>query len=233
MAKTPAVNPEVNEPVNNGLNLSGISLATYKFAGGSSSQKGLAVEIYGFVPNWLEGNVDKTIMAQVDRGLLLRHKENTYAEYGYAEINGSKHFVLVSEVIDGSVTPTIDPELRKKCSNVMRLDSDHALSYTGQEFGNIKKVDGDIEKYDAIKLWRTRGSKYMSNVKREITSKIKSIVSPEVKGRAVIADFADHATEVFGDLKKRCKTSLDARGDTTANPDKFDKGIKAFWAVYK
>ena len=232
MAKTPAVNPEVKEPVNNGLNLDSLQTSVYKFAGTSGSQKILAKEIFAEVPNWLDGKLDASVTDRVNRALLLRHKEISYAEYGYAEINGSKHFVKVSETIDGQVS-LIDPELRNKCSNVMRLDSDHALSYTGQEFGNIKKVDGDIEKYDAIKLWRTRGSKYMSNVKREITSKIKSIVNPEVKGRAVIADFADHATEVFGDLKKRCKTSLDARGDTTANPDKFAQGIKAFWAIYK
>ena len=231
MAKKTIVETEVKEPVNNGLNLDGLQTSVYKFAGLSGGQKSLAKEILGFVPNWLDGKLDASVTDRVNRALLLRHKEISYAEYGYAEINGSKHFVKVSETIDGQVS-LIDPDLRNKCSNIMRLDAGHALSYTGQEFGKIKK-DGDIEKYQAFSEWRTRGSKYISNVTSEITRKIKAIVMPEVKGRAVISDFADHVTEVFGDLKKRCKTSLDARGDTTANPDKFAQATKAFWVAYK
>ena len=232
MAKKTIVEIEVKEPVNNGLNLDSLQTSVYKFAGTSGSQKILAKEIFAEVPNWLDGKLDASVTDRVNRALLLRHKEISYAEYGYAEINGSKHFVKVSETIDGQVS-LIDPELRNKCSNVMRLDAGHALSYTGQEFGNIKKKEGDIEKYQAFAEWRTRGSKYISNVTGEITRKIKAIINPETKGRAVITDFVDHTTVVFGELKKRCKTSLDARGDTTANPDKFAQGIKAFWAIYK
>ena len=231
MAKTPAVNPEVKEPVNNGLNLDGLQTAVYKFAGLSGSSTSIAKEIYSFVPNWLDGDLDSSITSRVNRALLLRHKEISYAEFGYAEINGSTHFVKVYELIDGAETQ-IDPELRKKCKNVMRIDADHALSYTGQEYGKLK-TNGDLDKHKAIGEWRTKGSKYMSNVKGEITRKIKSLVAPETKGRAVIADFTDHLTEVFADLKKRCKTSVEARGDTTADPDKFARALKEFWAEYK
>ena len=231
MVKKTIVETEVKEPVNNGLNLDGLQTAVYDFAGTSSSQKTLAKEIFAFVPNWLDGNLDASITSRVNRALLLRHKEISYAEYGYAEINGSSHFVMVYELVDG-VETQIDPELRKKCKNIMRIDSDHALSYSGQEFGKLKK-DGHTEKYLAFNVWRKRGSKYISNVKGEITRKIKAIVTPDSKGRAVIADFSDWLTDSFKDAKKRCKTSLEARGDTTANPDKFAQGIKAFWDVYK
>ena len=230
MAKKTIVETEVKEPVNNGLNLDGLQTAIYDFAGTSGSQKTLAKEILAFVPNWLDGELDSSITSRVNRALMLRHKEISYAEYGYAEINGSSHFVMVYELVDG-VETQIDPELRKKCKNIMRIDSDHALSYSGQEFGKLKK-DGHTEKYLAFSVWRKRGSKYISNVKGEITRKIKAIITPETKGRAVIADFVDHATDTFKDLKARCKTSLEARGDTTANPDKFAQGMKAFWAEY-
>ena len=79
MAKTPAVNPEVKEPVNNGLNLDGLQTAVYEFASLSGSSTSIAKAIYSFVPNWLDGDLDSSITSRVNRALLLRHKEISYS----------------------------------------------------------------------------------------------------------------------------------------------------------
>jgi hypothetical protein len=76
------------------------------------------------------------------------------------------------------------------------------------------------------------GSKYISNVKSKITTQIKELIAPDSVTRSSVADFTDWLTDSFKDAKKRCKTSKDSRGDTTANPDKFDGAVKAFWDKY-
>lgn len=230
MAKTnkPVVENEVN-PVNNGANLEGLELAVYKFTGTLSEQKSLARQVLEFVPNWLDGNLDKSVTARIDRASLLRHKEIAYGEYGYVELNGAKQFLCFYQVSNGAVV--IDaPKLKEKCANVIRLDADHCLSYTGQQFGALKKEDAD--KHKVFAEWRKVGSKYISNVKGNITTKIKELTKPDSVTRASVADFSDWLTDSFKDAKKRCKTSKDSRGDTTANPDKFDSAVKAFWDKY-
>ena len=232
MAKnTKPVLPEVEvpNPSSNGSNLEGLELAVYKFTGTLSEQKSLARQVLEFVPNWLDGNLDKSVTARIDRASLLRHKELAYGEYGYVELNGAKQFLCFHKVSNGAVILD-EPKLKEKCANVMRIDADHCLSYTGQQFGALKKEDAD--KHKVFAEWRTMGSKYISNVKGKITTQIKELTKPDSVTRASVADFSDWLTDSFKDAKKRCKTSKDSRGDTTANPDKFDKAVKAFWDEY-
>jgi hypothetical protein len=231
MAKNKPVVPEVEvpNPSTNGLNLDGLQTDIYKFAGLVGEQKGLARSILDKVPNWLDGNIDKSVTERIDRALLLRHKEISYGEYGYVELNGSKQFLCFHKVSNGNIEVD-EPKLKEKCANVMRIDADHALSYTGQQYGALKKEDAD--KHKVFGDWRSVGQKYCSNVKRNITTQIKELVRPNSVTRSSVADFEPHAKEVFADLKKRCRTSKDARGDTTANPDRFDGAVKAFWDYY-
>ena len=224
------VNGNVAEPINVGLNLDNLQTAVYKFAGLLDDQKGLARQVLELVPNWADGNLDKSITARVDRACLLRHKEISYGEYGYVELNGARQFLCFSKVINGSADPTIDGKLKERCANVIRLDADHCLSYTGQQFGALKKEDAD--KYKVFAEWRKAGSKYCSNVKSSITRQIKALISPDSVTRDSIADFAVWLADEFKTAKKRCKTSKESRSDTTANPDKFDSAVKAFWTAY-
>ena len=223
------VNGDVAEPINVGLNLDGLQTAVYQFAGLVGEQRGLARTIAELVPNWSSGNVDKSITERVDRALYLRHKELSWGEYGYVELNGAKQFLCFYKQVNGAIEIN-EPKLKEKCSNVIRVDSDHASSYTGQQFGALKKEDAD--KYKVFAEWRKAGSKYCSNVKSSITRQIKALVSPESTTRSSIADFADWLADEFKDAKSRCKTSKDSRGDTTADPDKFDLAVKAFWTAY-
>ena len=110
---------KANDVVVNGSNLTPIASAVYKFAGFKAEQSTLARRILELVPNWLEG-IDAVVEEQIKRALLLRHRElpNGQAEYGYVEMNGSKHFVKVT------------PDMAKKPANIMRLNADIALSYT-------------------------------------------------------------------------------------------------------
>lgn len=230
MAKNnkPVVENEVN-PSSNGLNLDGLETAVYKFAGTLTEQKSLARQVLELVPNWLDGNLDKSITARVDRASLLRHKEISWGEYGYVELNGARQFLCFYKESNGAIVHN-EPKLKEKCANVIRLDADHCLSYTGQQFGAIKKEDAD--KHKVFAEWRTAGSKYISNVKGKITTQIKELTKPDSTTRASVADFSDWLGDSFKDAKKRCKTSKDSRGDTTANPDRFDGAVKAFWDYY-
>lgn len=231
MAKNtkPEVEVEVSNPSANGLNLDGLQTDIYKFAGLVGEQKSLARSILEKVPNWLDGNIDKSVVERIDRALLLRHKELSYGEYGYIELNGAKQFLCFYKVSNGTVEIN-EPKLKDKCANVMRIDADHALSYTGQQFGALKKEDAD--KHKVFSEWRTTGSKYCSNVKGNITKMIREILNPNSVTRSSVADFTDWLTDSFKDAKKRCKTSKESRGDTTANPDRFDSAVKAFWDKY-
>ena len=217
------------EPINVGLNLDGLQTAIYQFAGLVGEQRGLARTISQLVPNWSSGNVDKSITERVDRALYLRHKELSWGEYGYVELNGAKQFLCFYEVKNGSVIID-EPKLKEKCANVIRVDSDHASSYTGQQFGALKKED--LDKYKVWGEWRKAGSKYLSSVKGKITRAIKELENPESTTRSAVADFIDYLDDMFKDAKKRCKTSKDSRGDDTAHPDKFDKAVKAFLKEY-
>ena len=211
---------KANDVVVNGANLSPIGSAVYKFSGLKAEQSTLARRILELVPNWLEG-IDAVVEEQIKRALLLRHRElpNGQAEYGYVEMNGSKHFVKVT------------PDMAKKPANIMRLNADIALSYTGQEWGAMKKED--LEKYNAVGFWRKTGSKYVSNVKGDITREIKALTTPEDTTRSAPDDFAVWMKSNFDKAEKRVKISKDVRGDTTADPSKLKLAIKAFWTAYK
>ena len=223
------VNGDVPEPVNVGLNLDGLQTAIYQFAGLVGEQRGLARTILGLVPNWSSGNLDKSITERVDRALYLRHKELSWGEYGYVELNGAKQFLCFYRQVNGAIEIN-EPKLKEKCANVIRVDSDHASSYTGQQFGALKKED--LDKYKVWGEWRKAGSKYLSNVKGKITRAIKELENPDSTTRSAVADFTDWFKDELATAKKRCKTSKDSRSDTTAHPDKFDKAVKAFWASY-
>ena len=148
------VSGDVAEPVNVGLNLDGLQSAIYQFAGLVGEQRGLARTILGLVPNWTSGNLDKSITERVDRALFLRHKELSWGEYGYVELNGAKQFLCFYRQVNGAIEIN-EPKLKEKCANVIRVDSDHASSYTGQQFGALKKED--LDKYKVWGEWRKAG----------------------------------------------------------------------------
>lgn len=208
--------------VNNGLNLTPIGSAVYQFAGVKAEQTTIARRILELVPNWVDG-LESVVEEQIKRALLLRHRElpDGQAEYGYVEMNGSKHFVKVT------------PDMAKKPANIMRLNADIALSYTGQEWGAMKKEC--LEKYNAVGVWRKKGSKYVSNIKGDITREIKALTSPDDGSttRSAPDDFAVWMKANFDKAEKRVKISKEVRGDTTADPSKLKSAIKAFWTAYK
>jgi len=208
------------EVVNNGLNLTPIGSAVYQFSGLKAEQSTLARRILELVPSWLEG-LDAVVEEQIKRALLLRHRElpDGQAEYGYVEMNGAKHFVKVTS------------DMAKKPANIMRLNADIALSYTGQEWGAMKKEC--LEKYNAVGFWRKKGSKYVSNIKGDITREIKALTTPEDTTRSAPDDFAVWMKANFDKAEKRVKISKEVRGDTTADPSKLKSAIKAFWTAYK
>ena len=218
MAKMPAVTPEVKEPVVNGSNLDSTELLGYQFSGVADKATSIAKAIYAKFPNFLEGLADED-KAKLKRGMMLRQKENNPAEeYGYITMNGSRHFVKVS------------PTMTEKPKETMWLDSDIALAYTPHEFGKLKADDND--KYQVLLNLRRAGIKYTSNKFRAITTEIKTLLNPDAGSRKAISEFVVYMTELFSDADSRVKVSQKVRGDTTANPDKFKKAEKAFWAEY-
>ena len=218
MVKKTIVETEVKEPVNNGLNLDSTELLGYQFSGVADKATSVAKAIYAKFPNFLEGLAEDD-EAKLKRGMLLRHKENNPAEqYGYVTMNGSSHFVKVT------------PDMTEKPKETIWLDSDIALAYTPHDFGKLKADDN--EKYQVLLALRTAGSKYVSNKMRAITREIKSLVSPDAGSRSAVSEFVKYMTDVFTTADGRVKVSQKVRGDTTADPVKFKKAEKAFWADY-
>ena len=198
--------------------LSPIASAFYQYAGSRDSSLSFAKTILGLFPSGLD-NLDDDKLEQIKRGCLLRHKENNPAkEYGYVEINGSKHFVEITS------------DMKTKPKETMRIDSDIALAYTAQAWGALKAEDKD--KYDVIGIHRKAGQKYVSNTVNSARRDIKSLLATGTVSRKTPDDFDVYLKEVFDRMKARCKISADSRGDTTADTAKLDKAIKAFKVEY-
>lgn len=218
MVNKTIVETEEKEPVVNGSNLDGTELLGYQFSGVADKAASIAKAIYAKFPNFLEGLADED-KAKLKRGMMLRQKENNPAEeYGYVAVNGSRHFVKVL------------PTMTEKPKETMWLDSDIALAYTPHEFGKLKADDN--EKYQVLLALRKAGIKYTSNKFKAITLEIKDLLNPDAGTRKAVSEFIVYMTEAFNDADSRVKVSQKVRGDTTADPVKFKKAEKAFWAEY-
>jgi hypothetical protein len=138
-------------------------------------------------------------------------------EYGYVEVNGSKHFVEVT------------PDMVAKPKAIEKIGVHYAMSLTGQAFGAME----DKEKKEVIGKVRKGFSKYASNCLGKLLSNINEIKNDgKKKSRAPTSDFIIRIEKALSEFDKAVGVALE-RGDTTAHKDAHKQATKAYLNKYK
>jgi hypothetical protein len=138
-------------------------------------------------------------------------------EFGYVEVNGSKHFVEVT------------PDMVTKPKAIEKIGVHYAMSLTGQAFGALE----DKEKKEVIGKIRKGFSKYASNCFGKLLSNINEVQNEGKKReRKPTQDFIKRVEHALSELDKSVKVALE-RGDTTAHTDAHKQATKAYIAKYK
>jgi hypothetical protein len=138
-------------------------------------------------------------------------------EYGYVEVNGSKHFVEVT------------PDMVTKPKAMEKIGVHYAMSLTGQAFGAME----DKEKKEVIGKIRKGFSKYASNCFSKLLSNINEVQNEGKKReRKATEDFIKRVEEALGKFDKSVGVALE-RGDTTAHKEAHKLATKAYLNKYK
>lgn len=187
--------------------------AAYRLAVGAEGTRNIAAYVLAQCPTFLD-EIPTTIRASLFAGFQLRKHE----------LEGDKHYVLR----DGVYIPVTDPS---KAEGVVTFNINVAMSYSGQEFGQLRKVDP--AKHSVIGPLRDAFSTYASNRMKDLTRAIRDIVmADKPRERAPNAGFVEAVNKVFDAFEKRVKTAQ-TRGDVDADPARFRAARDAFWKTYR
>jgi hypothetical protein len=147
----------------------------------------------------------------------------------YNEIHPKQDYACV----DGNWLPLKSLSKDAKPQEIAQWNGAFALSgFSQQAFGTLKNEDN--AKYQVLKPLRDAASKYASGKLKSLQSKAKEILreqSGESKTREATKAFSEVVKEKHEDLKTRCKNAK-ARGDESADEDKYRKALEAFNAVW-
>ena len=152
---------------------------------------------------------------------------------GYIARYNELHPVEQYARIDGHWLPLKSLSEDAKPLEVVEWNGAYALSaFSQQAFGNLKNED--LAKYNTLKPLRDAASKYASGKVKSLQGKAKEILreqSGEPKTREATKAFAEVVKATHDELKNRCKNAK-ARGDESADEDKYRKALDAFNAVW-
>lgn len=138
-------------------------------------------------------------------------------EYGYVEVNGSKHFVEIT------------PDMTSKPKAIEKIGAYYAMSMTGQAFGALE----DKDKKAIIGKIRNAFSKYASNCFNKLQANIKEVQNEgKTRERKPTDDFIKRIGENLSSFDKSVKVAVE-RGDTTANLEAHKQATKAYIETYK
>ena len=138
-------------------------------------------------------------------------------EYGYVEVNGSKHFVEIT------------PDMKVKPKAVEKIGVHYAMRLTGQAFGALE----DKERKAVIGGFRTGFSKYASNCFNKLVSNINEVQNEgKPRERKATEDFIIRIAKALHDFDKSVGVAHE-RGDTTAHKDAHKQATKAYIDTYK
>jgi hypothetical protein len=187
--------------------------AAYRLAIGSEGTRNIAQFVLEKCPGFLDTVTQETRDSLYKGWQLRKH-----------ELEGEKGYKLA----DGVYIPVTDPS---KVDGVVMFSINVAMSYSPQEFGQLRKVDP--AKHAILGDLRKKFSTYASNRMGELTAAIRSIVNEgKTKTRAPNAGFVEAMTKTFDGYEKRVKTAQ-TRGDREADPVRFKMAVDAFWNTYR
>ena len=152
---------------------------------------------------------------------------------GYIARYNELHPVEQYARIDGNWLPLKSLSKDAKPLEVAEWNGAYALSaYSQQAFGTLKNEDN--AKYIVLKPLRTAASKYASDKVKSLERKAREILreqSGEPKTREATKAFSEVIKVMHDELRNRCKNAK-ARGDETADEDKYRKSVEAFNAIW-
>lgn len=135
--------------------------------------------------------------------------------------------------VDGNWLPLERLSKDAKPQEVVEWNEAFALmAFSQQAFGALKNEDS--AKHAVLKPLREAASKYASGKLKSLEKKARDILreqSGETKTREATKSFDEVVKEKHEDLKTRCKNAK-ARGDASADEDKYRKAVEAFNAVW-
>ena len=138
-------------------------------------------------------------------------------EYGYVEMNGSKHYVQIT------------PDMEQKPKEVEKIGVHYAMSLTGQAFGAME----DKEKKEVVGKIRKGFSKYASNCFGKLLSNINEVQNEgKPRERKATEDFIKRVEVALGKFDKSVGVALE-RGDTTAHKEAHKQATKAYLDKYR
>jgi hypothetical protein len=154
-------------------------------------------------------------------GVDLRQQENR---------NKAKKPFLYSQEGDDVYIP-ITGEKMPEGKQVVRLDIEYAMSYTGQAFGKIKAKQPNL--HSIVGEIRTAVSQNRSQVWNRLVASYNAMQEGETRKRSAPDDWSVTMENAFKLLKKKFKPAL-ARGDKTVPSElKFNAAVAAFKAALK
>lgn len=152
---------------------------------------------------------------------------------GYIARYNELHPVEQYARIDGNWLPLKSLSKDAKPQEVAEWNGAYALSaYSQQAFGTLKNEDN--AKYIVLKPLRNAASKYASDKVKSLERKAREILREQLgepKTREATKAFSEVIKVMHDELRNRCKNAK-ARGDETADEDKYRKSVEAFNAIW-
>jgi len=160
-------------------------------------------------------------------------EEKSEAYEGYMMRYNELHPKVKYARIDGNWLPLESLSKDAKPQEVVEWNGAFALlGFSQQAFGALKNED--LAKHTVLKPLRDAASKYASGKVKALQSKAKEILreqSGETKTREATKAFDEVVKATHDGLKDRCKNAK-ARGDASADEDKYRRAVEAFNAVW-
>jgi hypothetical protein len=145
----------------------------------------------------------------------------------FALIKGTELYAVIGDhLVKASDDQRENPKVEK-----IEIGVDYAFSYTSQEFGKLRNERPELHK--VIGDVREKASTYCSNRLADLKRAVRKIKNAgKERQRVANKNFAEYVDKFFEDSLDRLK-SASARGDTTANVDRFNKAKVAFMVAWK
>lgn len=156
-----------------------------------------------------------------------RDKLNTGYRKRFSQNNPAKVYV----VINGHYLTPTEEQLNNSKVERVNIGVDFAFSFSSQEFGKLSGENPELHRL--VKDIRDRVSTYCSNRLRDLKSAAKKILNDgKNRKRTANKNFEEYIEAFLKDAFDRLK-SAKARGDKTADLDRFNRAKVAFMVEWK
>ena len=185
-----------------------------------NKSKGLAIQALDS-GQITKDNIPEHIEQDIRAGMLLAH----------IEIKGDSVSGLYG-LIDGNYIKLSDEQAKKHKGEKIKMSVGFAMSESQQKFGQLKNTNPPL--YALIKPVRDAANKYVSNTYKKFVSAVAEVSNERdgvTKTRSATKTFDETIAEFFMTMRKKV-VNAKARGDDTANEERFRKAMVAFNTVW-